>query len=76
MSVRGYLEGAGDLLFTGIVGILALGVRVAVSYMFAERFGNMVIGYAEAFSWTFMLIVYIFRFFARTRKSSRERDKV
>lgn len=71
MSVRGYLEGAGDLLFTGIVGILALGVRIAVSYMFAERFGNMVIGYAEAFSWAFMLVIYMFRFFRRTERQPR-----
>ena len=65
MAVRGYLEGAGDMVFSGIAGLFALGVRIAASYAFAEPFGNMVIGYAEAFSWAVLLVVYLIRFCRR-----------
>ena len=68
MAVRGFLEGTGDMLFSGIAGITALGVRIAASYLFAERFGNMVIAYAEAFSWIVLLLVYLFRYFMKGRR--------
>lgn len=68
MAVRGYLEGTGDMLFSGITGIAALGVRIAVSYLFAKKFGNMVIAYAEAFSWVVLLFIYVFRYFDKIRK--------
>lgn len=60
--IRGYLEGIGDLIFTGTMGILSLGVRIISSYTFVNIFGNMVIAYAEAFSWIFLLIVYVLRY--------------
>lgn len=62
MAIRGYLEGTGDMFFSGVTGIVGLGVRIAVSYAFAGRFGNMVIAYAEALSWAFLLVVYFLRF--------------
>ena len=62
MAVRGFLEGTGDMLFSGIAGIASLGVRIASSYVFAAQFGNMVIAYAEAFSWVALLAIYIVRF--------------
>ncbi len=68
MAVRGYLEGTGDLLFSGAAGIAALLVRIAASYAFAHRFGNMVIGYAEAFSWVVLLLILACRAFARMKK--------
>ena len=49
------------MVFSGIAGLFALGVRIAASYAFAEPFGNMVIGYAEAFSWAVLLVVYLIR---------------
>ena len=61
MAMRGYLEGTGDLLFSGIAGIASLGVRITASYLFAARFGNRVIGYAEAFSWAVLLLIYFTR---------------
>lgn len=69
MAVRGYLEGIGDMIFSGLAGILALGVRIAVSYIFAGRFGNMVVAYAEAFSWVFLLGIYILRFIRKMQIS-------
>lgn len=65
MAVRGYLEGMGDMLFSGIAGFAALIVRIAASYLFAGRFGNMVVAYAEAFSWVVLLVIYIIRFCQR-----------
>lgn len=62
MAIRGYLEGTGDMFFFGVTGIVGLGVRIAASYAFAGRFGNMVIAYAEALSWAFLLVVYFLRF--------------
>ena len=69
MAMRGYLEGTGALLFSGIAGIAALGVRITVSYLFAARFGNRVIGYAEAFSWAVLLLIYFTRLF-RSRRTT------
>lgn len=68
MSIRGYLEGMSDLLFSGIAGICSLGVRIACSYAFADVWGNMVVAYAEAFSWIFLVIVYAWRYYAKGKK--------
>ena len=62
MTLRGYLEGTGDMIFSGIAGFVSLIVRIVASYMFAGRFGNMVVAYAEAFSWVVLLSLYIIRF--------------
>lgn len=65
MSIKGYLEGTSDLLFSGIAGISALAVRIICSYAFAGIWGNMVVAYAEAFSWIYLLIVFVLRYFLR-----------
>lgn len=67
MAVRGYLEGQGDMLFSGLAGITALAVRIGASYGGAARFGNMVIGYAEAFSWVVLLMIYLCRFYIKNK---------
>lgn len=69
MAMRGYLEGAGDLLFSGAAGITALIVRIASSYLFVSYFDNMVIAYAEAFSWMVLLMLYLIRFLVRQKNS-------
>lgn len=69
MAMRGYLEGAGDLLFSGSAGITALIVRIASSYLFVSYFDNMVIAYAEAFSWMVLLMLYLIRFLVRQKNS-------
>lgn len=61
MAVRGYVEGVGDVLYSSIVGILSLVVRIGASYAFAEICGNMIIAYAEGMSWCFMLMLYVAR---------------
>ena len=71
MAVRGCLEGRGDMLFSGITGILSLGVRILCSYAFKPVFGNMVVAYAEAFSWIFLLALLLLRYIGQTRKRCR-----
>lgn len=62
MALRGYLEGMGDMLFSGAVGIISLIVRIIISYAFAFCFGNMIIAYAEMLSWVALLVLYMIRF--------------
>lgn len=68
-AIRGYLEGIGDMLFSGILGISSLAVRIACSYIFRGVFGNMVIAYAEIFAWLFMLAVYTLRYMRKRIRS-------
>ena len=68
MSIKGYLDGIADMLFTGITGILSLGVRLLCSYAFVKIWGNMVVAYAEAFSWIFLFAVFTVRFLYKTKK--------
>lgn len=72
MAIRGYLEGNGDMLFSGIIGILSLLVRIVCSYAFKPVFNNMVVAYAEAFSWIFLLVVFILRLYQKNRKEKLE----
>lgn len=67
MAVRGYLEGLGDMAFSGMAGIAALLVRIAASYAFAGVLGRMVIAYAEAFSWVVLLGLYLLRYAWKSR---------
>lgn len=58
MAIRGYIEGTGKVVFSGVCGILALAMRITLSYVMLPLFGQMVIAYAEAFSWCFQLLLY------------------
>lgn len=62
MSIKGFLEGCSDMLFSGITGICALFVRIGCSYAFKELMDKSVIAYAEVFAWVFMLIVLFVRY--------------
>ena len=67
-AARGFLEGLGDVVFSSIAGMVSLCVRIAASYAMAGLFGNMVIAYAEAFSWIVLLILYLLRLMSRRRQ--------
>lgn len=56
-ALRGYVEGRGWALFSGVTGVLTLLVRISLSYALVGTYGNMVIAYAEAFSWVFLACV-------------------
>ena len=60
-AARGYLEGVGDVLYSSIAGIVSLVSRILASYAMAARYGNLVIAYAEAFSWGVLLVLYLIR---------------
>ena len=60
-AVRGYLEGLGDVLFSSIAGIASLIARIVLSYALVGVWGNMVIAYAEGFSWGLLLGLYLIR---------------
>lgn len=67
-AFRGYLEGTGDVLFSGMNGILSLLLRIVLSYALVGLFDNMVIAYAEGFSWCFMLLLYLYRYYTKLRR--------
>ncbi len=72
-AMRGYLEGMGDVVFSGAIGIASLAVRIALSYALRGVYGNMVIAWAEAYAWCFMLVMYLIRLRMRSKKKgSRE----
>ena len=72
-AMRGYLEGLGDVVFSGAIGIASLAVRIVLSYVLRGFYGNMVIAWAEAYSWCFMLVMYLIRLYLRGKKKrSRE----
>lgn len=67
-AIKGYLEGVGDVLFSGAVSIIALGLRIALSYGFEAEYGNSIIAYAEAVSWLALLLMCFARFLAVRRR--------
>ena len=71
MAVRGYLEGCGDMLFSGIAGVSFLCVRIICSYLFDDIFGNMVIAYAEAIAWIFLLALVSIRYFYNKKRRKK-----
>ena len=75
MSIKAYLEGTSDMLYSAGAGILSLGVRILCSYLFIDIWENMVIAYAEAFSWIFLLTVFTVRYFYKKSKAEAPSDK-
>lgn len=71
MAIRGYVEGCGRVVFSGVCGILSLLVRIVLSYALRPVFGNMVIAWAEGFSWCFQLILFAAYAFFRRKALAR-----
>ena len=61
MACRGYVEGLGEVMYSSIIGVTALAVRIINSYALKGVFDNMVIAYAEGISWTLLLILFVVR---------------
>lgn len=76
MSIRGYIEGIGDVLFSSIAGGIALISRIIFSYGFVGLCGNMIIAYAEAGSWGVLLMLYLFRVLWLRNDSKQNRKTV
>ncbi len=75
MSLRGYLEGMGDVLFSSAVGVSALVLRIVLSYTLAETMGNQIIPYAEVASWCAMLVLLALRFVWKECRRGAEQAK-
>lgn len=69
-AIRSFLEGVGDVVFTGIVSIAALGVRIILSYTLSAQFGNSIIALAEGLSWVALLLMCFARFVWKHRKTT------
>lgn len=61
MACRGFVEGMGGVVYSSIFGVVALGVRIALSYLLRGVYGNMVIAFAEGFSWVLMMLLFAVR---------------
>ena len=58
MAMRGYVEGMGRVVFSGMCGIATLALRIVLSYLMKPALDNMAIAWAEAVAWCFQLLVY------------------
>ncbi len=67
-AIRSYLEGLGDVLYSGAAGIASLASRIIASYAWKGYFGKMVIAYAEIFAWIFLLLLYVVRLVTVNRR--------
>ena len=70
-AMRGYLEGMGDVLYSSAAGVLSLITRIVLSYTLATFWGNMIIAYAEAFSWVLLLMLYFVRILWKQRPQAQ-----
>ena len=67
-TVRSYLEGMGDVVYSSLAGMTSLACRIFLSYALVGVFANMVIAYAEAFSWVLLLLLYLVRMVWKERQ--------
>lgn len=67
-AIRSFLEGVGDVVFTGIMSIIALGIRIILTYALAAKYGNGIIALAEGLSWAVLLMMCFIRFIRKHRK--------
>lgn len=58
-ALRGAIEGLGNMLYSSLAGILALVIRIALSYILSGSLDNMSIAFAEGISWIFLFLLII-----------------
>ena len=71
-AIRNYLDGCGDVVFTSIVNVVAMLIRVAVSYRIGNQCGNDIFALAESISWGILLGIYMIRYLWITRGPARK----
>lgn len=74
MSIRGYIEGIGDVLYSSISGMIALISRIIFSYAFIGVCQNMIIAYAEAGSWGVLFLLYVSRILWKKKVSFQNKN--
>lgn len=62
VAVKSYLEGKGDVIFSGVAGLLTLGARILFSYGLRSRYESSIIASAEGFSWILLLALCSLRY--------------
>ncbi|MBE6887472.1 MAG: MATE family efflux transporter [Ruminococcaceae bacterium] len=68
MACRGYIEGLGEVVYSSIIGVTALVVRIICSYALKGVFDNMVIAYAEGISWALLMALFIARIAVKSKQ--------
>jgi len=66
--LQSVLEGMGDITFSSVVGISALGLRIALSFLLRPHFADRTIALAEGFTWAATLLVFAARMYAAKRQ--------
>jgi putative MATE family efflux protein len=67
-AIKGYLDGVGDVIFSSIANIVALIVRIVLSFSYRPVYGNDIIALAESVCWLVLLGICIVRFVLISRK--------
>lgn len=73
IALKSYFEGIGNVLFSSFVTILALLVRITLSYTCKSFWEFRVIALAEAFSWFFLLLICLCNLFRKRSSLSEQR---
>ena len=75
MAMRGYVEGLGKVVFSGLCGIATLALRIILSYVMKPYLGNMSIAWAEAVAWCFQLLAYLVFILLVVRPGQKKEEK-
>ena len=68
MVLQSVLEGMGDITFCSVVGMAALALRIALSFLLRPYFADRTIALAEGFSWAATLLVFAARMYIRKKR--------
>jgi Na+-driven multidrug efflux pump len=60
-ALVGYLQGRGDVIFTGAMSLASLAARIAVSYAARDAWGWRVVAWSEVLSWAFIVAALALR---------------
>ena len=70
--LRSVLEGTGDITYCSVMGITALGIRIAFSYILRPVFAERAIAFAEGIAWICLLVFMVVRVICKSNKIFRK----
>lgn len=76
VSMKSFLEGNRNVVFSGIVSAFVLALRIFLSYTLKGNYGNDIIAYAEGISWIALFLICLVRcciFFKYRENHSKRR---
>lgn len=68
--LKSSLDGYGSTALTSLVNVLALAIRILMSYKVGDKLGVIVFALAEATSWIAMMVIFIICYLHKTRRAS------